>query len=141
MLMAWLMAAAVPAMAGGLGRAVLPILTATNGGDLAVCTNETIRGEIDEILIDFPSGGGTGVVVVAAVQEFTGASVVLATNGACTSDLTFRTSLDRTDNGGTGLTNDPPSKFVAVGERFEFRLSGYFVTNKTWRAVVKYRAD
>lgn len=119
------------------------VITATQGTNLTatiVATNSTIRGPIEEILIDVPSATGTtGVVSVVSREITTGYILILATNAAATGDLIFRPRVDATDNTGSALTGDPPSRYIIAGEDVIFTVKPIGTSsNVTWRAIVKY---
>lgn len=118
---------------GGPDYREISISTGTNSTGTA--SNQTFSGYIDEIIVPLPAESATGTVTVAAYPP-AGSSVTLATKHISATQL-FRPRIDGTDTAGTDLTNDPPSRYMSIGDSFQFTVADA-TTGLTWRAIIKF---
>lgn len=129
-------ALSVAARAEEFDRQILSVTT-TDGTATQTCA--VIRGPIEEISIDAVTTPCTGTVLVVLQPEVsTLSAVTIVTKSAVTADTIFRPRVDCTDTGGTALTGDPPTRFVACGETLRFEVSAANPTGVVWKAVVKW---
>jgi hypothetical protein len=114
--------------------ATLSAATGTN----TTATSNTLRieGYVDEIILELPSGATSGRVSVAA-QPLIGGAVVIATNTLSVTTR-IRPRIDGTDTTGSGLTSDPPDRYLSCGDAFTATVTGADVTGKTWRVSVRF---
>ena len=128
----------------GLRSEVLQVTPTAATGTIAF-TNTSIRGWVEEILIDSPASGCTSKVHVFVIPELsTMSNVDLVTNRVVSADFTARPRVDATDTGGTALTSDPPVQYCIVGESVVLSVTNNGTpaatyTNKAYKAVIKYR--
>jgi hypothetical protein len=129
------------ASAGICGEAVPIILTANNTNAALVITGyaNPFVGEVDEISIYTPSGV-TGTVAVAAIDPYSGAALVLATN-AVTGAAVWRPRIMETSLTGDAslvVTNAAAcDRLNAQGESFRAVLSEASKTGAVFRVVIK----
>lgn len=123
-----------------LARAESYLLEATfgtNGVTPVLVSNENIRGYVEEILLDSPAAGCTGIVTVYVQPAIsTMATYNLATN-VVSGDLRVRPVLLQTDIAGVaGSTAEKPYLY---GERLYLSVTniGSVSTGITWQAVIK----
>lgn len=124
---------------------VREILVTTHAQTAAVAVAkyaDPFTGEIDEVAV-FTPAGVTGAVAVAAIDPYSGSSLVLATNEAATGYMVWKPRIVAPVVGGAEdltVTNTASlDRFYALGERLLATVSDASKTSQTFRIRVKVK--
>ena len=129
---------AVRGLCGGLELVRLDVTSnTTNASAYVAATNETIRGWLEELIVDVPAGV-TGTVTVTVSPWLSGVSAVtvLSTNDLV-DEIRTRPRWDGTDTAGADLSSDPPWRLPIVGESVIVGLTNCSLTNATVSVALK----
>jgi hypothetical protein len=138
----WIISAAVLATVCAVWAApdeqIIEVTTGTNG--VGATTVKSVRGYIDQIVLELPAGGTrTGLVSVIATPTI-GAAVTLASATISTTTL-IRPRFYETSTAGAGVdvasTNAASWRYMAWGDTVTVNVSAADPTNVTWRVGIK----
>ena len=138
----WIISAAVVATvcAGWAApeERIIEVATGTNGAGQV--TDKSVRGYIDQIVLELPAGGSrTGTVSVVATPTI-GSAVTLA-SATITETTLIRPRVYTTGADGSGVdvsaTNAAAWRYMAWGDVITVTVTNASPTNVTWRVGIK----
>ena len=103
-------------------------------------TNAAIKvaaGYVEEVSVHCSDNTSTGVVsVVVNPADATATAYNLAT-GTATATKRWYPRVDGTGTDGTGLSSDPPWRYLLIGDTITFAVTASEATNVTWTLRIK----
>lgn len=94
------------------------------------------KGSVDTIYVSCTDGASASTVTVYRASVDTNVTDETMATATVTGNKVFRPRVDATDTAGSGLTSDPPVRFLLCDESVKVKVENS-ATGKTWRVTIK----